>query len=210
MATNQPENNFVVVSSKPMADDFAPENEIETVRRQYIQKVMEDLAEVDKPGNIEVQGVSYQADETGHPTIEGTREILRQLSNCSRHVPELVWHEEYATSERAYGGVEGIYKYGCNHCGSFGKHISHATYKNANLCDNCHEINRDRSMSESYPVLMGMIESVQQAKIDRMKKKRSVESIEAADFKREKLEVVEESVHSNISSDSDTINGDGH
>ena len=59
------------------------------------------------------------------------------------------------------------------------------------------------------PDLMKIVESVQQAKIDRLKKKRSVEDIEEVDFKREKLEDTEEKIQSNISSDSDTINGDG-
>lgn len=209
MVTDHPENSFVLVSPNPIKDDYTPENEKETARKNYVHKVMEDLAEKENINNVQVQGVIFEADETGHPTIAGTREIISQLSNCAHRVPELVWHEEYATSERAYWGVESIFRYGCNHCDSFGKHISHEVYRNVNLCDSCHEVNRDTSLQNSYPEMTKIILSVKQAKVEWLSKKRGVESTEPVDFKREKLDDTDDKENEKATSDSDTLDGEG-
>ena len=219
MVINQPKDKFVIVNSTPIFDDYSAEREQEAIRRQYLHRVTEELVEKNPLGNIKIQGVKYQTDDTGHPTIDGTLEILEQISSCAEHIPNLVWNEDFATAERPYSGVQGIFKYGCNHCGAHGKFIAHEIYKNPHLCDKCHEINKDTAMKNEYPILMELQKEAAEVKKKRLTMKRGIGEDDDIEFKREKLHEkggspimayakVTKKPYS--SSGSDTVYGDGH
>lgn len=134
MVVNQPNDNFVLVTATPTTNDYMIESEKESVRRQYLNKAIEDLVESNPVGNLKSQGIKYEIGGTGHPSVDGTKEILEQLWNCTENVPELVWMEKFSTSERPYSGVQGIFKYGCNHCGACGVNISITKYTKTRIC----------------------------------------------------------------------------
>ena len=114
--------------------------------------------------------------------------------------------------------MQGIFRYGCNHCGSFGRHLSHATHKNPHLCDKCHEVNREIASQNCYPVLRSLIDEVEKAKRERCMKKRASAGNEEVDVKREKLDAeanqrkadYSKVVCQSKSSDTDTINGEAN
>ena len=136
-AVQAPDRAFVLVQQKPEAMDEVADSTSteEDVRVLYLRKRMFDIAE--KVENIQVVDVRYQVDETGHPTKEGTFQILNDLNEKNLLSEDLIWNKDYLISDRPYRRLQAIYRYGCNICANHGTKISRAKHSHPLLCDEC-------------------------------------------------------------------------
>ena len=132
-----PQKQIVLVNQNPCAEEEAYQAPNDVVRRRYLHHMVKKTAEATE--NVSVVEVEYDIDETGHPTIDGTWQIITQLSEAQLTKIPLVWNEAYACSEKPYRDVEAIYRYGCNGCLQFGTALSHGTHNSQLLCDTCYE-----------------------------------------------------------------------
>ena len=141
-ASEAPEKRFCLVQQTPVremeeeeeeSETFAPEEEL--IRREYLHAKMEEVAS--KVINIETTKVEYTVDETGHPTDEGTHELLTELNGRYKKTLPLIWNPTYIVATRPYSRVESIYRYGCNGCHTFGLQRTSETHNNQLLCDEC-------------------------------------------------------------------------
>ena len=130
LATSQPEKKFTLINSHPSYED-GTENNLEEIQRktreQYLHvKLHETVKKM--PGleapitNVDIVDVKYDIDETGHPTVEGTIQILHTLNDFVKP-DKFIWNNDYIATENKYRGVQSIYKYGCNHCTGYGQSI---------------------------------------------------------------------------------------
>ena len=147
-ASNVPEKKITLVNTHPndIEDTYeTKEEEIERkTRAKYLHAKLDDmvkrLPEMENPiNNVDIIDVQYNVDDTGHPTVEGTKAILDTINDFITLEEKLIWNGDYVTSDKRYRGVQPIFKYGCNHCCQFGQAIQRAKFKNGNLCDECME-----------------------------------------------------------------------
>ena len=150
LASNEPDKKITLVNTLPNIEcthaDTAEFIERKT-REQYLHtKLKETVAKMPTQAtpveNVDILDVEYDVDETGHPTIEGTFNILKTLNDALKTDMKLIWNWDYITTENKYMGIQSIYKYGCNHCSGFGLTIEHAKYGNSIICDDCFDILR--------------------------------------------------------------------
>ena len=148
-ASGEPNKKFVYINSHPRymeVDAKTPElSIIQKARETYLHKTLKDnikrFPDLDIPiKNVEIIDVSYDIDDTGHPTIDGTREILEKINDCVEQEKKIIWNSKFITSEDKYKRVQSIFRYGCNHCDGFGQSIQYSRYKNGNVCDDCMDI----------------------------------------------------------------------
>ena len=92
--------------------------------------------------------VHYDVDDTGHPTIDGTREILEKVDDFLEYKKKIIWNSKFITSEYKYRGVQSIYKYGCSHCDGYGQRIQHTRCRNSNVCDDCMDLVKHNTQTE--------------------------------------------------------------
>ena len=162
MAGSDPIRHYVIVKSHPRKTDEHIEDENEEERkwkRTYIHKKIDQaIKEKDENnhGDIKAIDIEYDTDATGHPTIDGTKEILATLDKL---IPQLIWKEEYITNERLYRGVQSVFRYGCNHCERFGEEVEHKKHNNYNVCDICMDKVKQSAENKKYPILSSMAES---------------------------------------------------
>ena len=148
LATSDPEKKITLVNSHPKVDslDIYPmDREQRDIREKYLHQKLEEVVkrmpDMDIPiKNVDIIDIEYEIDDTGHPTIEGTKEIIHTLKDFIELEEELIWNADYITSDRKYRGVQSIYRYGCNNCHEFGQSIEHTRYNNGNVCDDCMDI----------------------------------------------------------------------
>ena len=147
-ASSEPEKKITLVNSHPRIDNSStsPDEQVDReIRERYLHKKLDEVI-ASMPNmvvpitNVDIIDVHYDVDDTGHPTIEGTKEILNTLNDFLDVENKLIWNEKYITSEKRYRGVQSIYKYGCNHCPAFGQSLQHTKYFNSNLCDDCMDL----------------------------------------------------------------------
>ena len=88
--------------------------------------------------NIDCLEIEYEADPTGHPSDAGTVQILHQLAakEITKPAP-LILNERFIFNSKPYRGIESVYRYGCNGCGSYGTDLINTKHCNQFLCDEC-------------------------------------------------------------------------
>ena len=148
-ANSEPDKTITLVKSQPNDNEevyFSKEEKIQKkTRERYLHKKL-DAEVINMPNmvvpitNVNIIGVQYDTDETGHPTIDGTKEIIKQINDQLKLQEELIWNMDYVTSERLYRGVQSIFRYGCNNCSGYGQAIQRTRYNNGNLCDDCFDL----------------------------------------------------------------------
>ena len=139
LATHAQKNEgkmFYLIHQEPTLENEETKGMQATVRDVYLATRMKQVAEVVQ--NIEAVEIRYQADYTGHPCIDGTREILTALSALEFSGEPLIWDESTITTEKLYSRVQSIYRYGCNGCPRYGTDLINASHMNQLLCDDCH------------------------------------------------------------------------
>ena len=142
-----------------MMDCREPQPEVELkkkVRREYIHIYVDDFVDKvkkrEKPlNNIHTMRASYETDNSGHPTIKGTDQILQQIHEQKDQ--KLIWNDNFITSNGLYRGVQSVFRYGCGACVFWGEEITHETHHNPNICDKCVEFIKDNSTEAGYPLL---------------------------------------------------------
>ena len=134
-AKTKPHKTFYLVQQAPRRDEdqLHPET---MVREMYLWKRMKRMEEV--VDNVETFRVTYEVDQTGHPTEAGTREILSVFDTVEIPGEPLIWSEDDITTDRIYSGVQAIFRYGCNGCDKFAKGLVTSGHNNQLLCDECH------------------------------------------------------------------------
>ena len=162
LANNEKEKKFTLVNSHPKTNDDiikSPEEIIETTSRQiYLHKKLQEevakLPNLDPPiTNVDIIDVEYEIDDTGHPTIEGTAEILQTLNDFMKLEQNLIWNTEFSTTANKYKGVQSIYRYGCNHCSGFGQSVQYGKYRNGNVCDECMDLLRANAPLRDFSLM---------------------------------------------------------
>ena len=150
-ASNVPEKKITLVNSHPRSTDNNFINNEENVERMTrvnylhtkLKEEIEKMPSLEPPiQNVDIIDVEYDVDESGHPTIEGTLEILHTLNDFLLLEKKLIWHNDYIVTEKKYRGVQAIFKYGCNHCYGFGQAIQHTKHRNSIVCDDCMDMLR--------------------------------------------------------------------
>jgi hypothetical protein len=134
-AKTKPQKTFYLVQQAPRRDEDQPHPEA-ILREMYLWKRMKRMEEV--VNNLETFQITYEVDQTGHPTEAGTREILRVFDTVEIPGEPLIWSEDDITTDRIYSGVQAIFRYGCNGCEKFGKGLVSSEHNNQLLCDECH------------------------------------------------------------------------
>ncbi len=129
---------FLLVHQEPTRADEVTKGMEATVRDVYLATRMKQIA--DSVHNIEAVEIKYEADHTGHPTIEGTKEILSALNTLEFCGESLIWDDSTITTEKPYSKVQSIYRYGCNGCNRYGTELKKDSHTNQLLCDDCHEL----------------------------------------------------------------------
>ena len=151
MASSNPTKRYTIVESHPTAQKSRdPVNT--SIRSLYLHRRIRQVASDDSVPNLAVTDVHYDTDATHHPTDDGTKAILHALHHSIGDQNSLIWKKEYIVARRPYQRVEGIFRYGCNHCEKFGVDIQH-DLGNPLLCDTCHQANKDIAKTNSYPLL---------------------------------------------------------
>ena len=103
LATSEPEKSITLVNSHPKRDlsEVNPAERIELqTRERYLHEKLGDVVNsmptLDVPiKNVEIVDIHYEVDETWHPTIEGTKEILRTLNDFIESDQKLIWNENF-------------------------------------------------------------------------------------------------------------------
>ena len=117
-----------------------------SARREYLHDKIDELL-IDKRSNIDTIPIQYEVDISGHPTINGTKQILEQINDYG-YEPPIIWNRDFITHDKIYKGIQSVYKYGCGICEGFGKSITHNRLKNSKVCDDC--LLQIKEKSESY------------------------------------------------------------
>ena len=91
----------------------------------------------DFPTNVKHANVAYDTDDSNHPTLQGTLDILMQLTQQLETEKPLVWNAEFIATESIYRNINSIYRYGCGSCRRYGLKISREKHHNPSLCDEC-------------------------------------------------------------------------
>ena len=133
-AKENDKEKFCVVQQAPVMEEETTHAD-QMVRELYLGRRILKLAETHV--NISTLVVQYEADETGHPTLKGTDEILVQLSSHLKDEDPLIWNRAHITSDKPYSRVQAIFRYGCNGCENFGAGLVKATHQNPLICDVC-------------------------------------------------------------------------
>ena len=149
LASNNPTKKITLINSHPNANENVlidnEEKILRKTREHYLHRKLEEVVEkmpnMDVPvNNVDIIDVQYDVDETGHPTIEGTREILETIHDLIHIDPKIIWNPTFVTNDKLYKGVQSIYRYGCNHCNGFGQQIQRSRHNNGNVCDDCMDL----------------------------------------------------------------------
>ena len=128
------------------------------IRKTYLLTRMTKLAEVNK--NIVAETIKYEVDETGHPTLEGTKQILRRLHEIKISKTPLIWNDECLVTDRPYSKVQSVYRYGCGGCQKFGAALQTSAFSNQLFCDECY----NQPVSERRdPLLRKIAQRVEEA-----------------------------------------------
>ena len=130
------------------------------IRREFIHEIVKDKVDTyigtygadDGHHNLTMKKINFEADEGGHATAEGTRQILQALDKSKFLVGSLVTNEAYIANEKKYAGVEAIFLYGCNLCDKAAKEITKDKYRNKIVCDSCLETVRTQVTENVYPL----------------------------------------------------------
>ena len=154
----------ILVKSHPAKLELDPEldnvEEIHNkyIREEYLSNMIDATVTTQRNKDPPVLNISaidtsnYETDQTGHPTIEGTAQILNDINEKSNIEPGLIWNTNYITSEFMYRNVQSIYKYGCNSCEGYGTQITHHKRMNPNVCDACVQDMEGRSAQKQFPI----------------------------------------------------------
>ena len=135
-----PSKSFTLVKQRPMNNtaegngDFDPTEDM--IRQQYLHHRIHEVAQ--SASNIDCLDIEYEADPTGHPSDAGTVQILHQLAEKEITKPApLIWNDKFIFNPKPYRGIESVYRYGCNGCGSYGTDLINTKHSNQLLCDEC-------------------------------------------------------------------------
>ena len=191
LAEVAPDRDITIVTCDPIPtepteemdemDCHEPQPEVELkkkVRREYIHIYVDDFVNKvkkrEKPlNNVHTMKASYETDNSGHPTIKGTDEILQQIN---KHIDQkLIWNDNFITSNGLYRGVESVFRYGCGACVFWGEAITHETHYNPNICDKCVEIIKENATESGYPLLELAIHTTEPSEDEQTGGKRTVE-----------------------------------
>ena len=147
-ASNVPDKKITLVNTHPNDNENTYETKEEEIERKTragylhakLHEQVKQMQEMENPiQNVDILDVEYNVDESGHPTVEGTKVIIDTINDFIQLEENLIWNSDFVTSDRRYRGVQAIYKYGCNHCCEFGQAIQRNKFRNGNLCDDCME-----------------------------------------------------------------------
>ena len=166
----EPDKNFILVKMlpKPEEGDFIDDDT--NIRQLYIQKQIDAAADnsnvhFNEVKNVATIAVEYDVDETGHPTEDGTIQILNQINEQLLLPKPFIWNDKFIKSERFYSHVEAIYRYGCNGCLSYGKDISTEKHSNQLLCDKCYDSMVQMETETMFKELEEITKMVQESKV---------------------------------------------
>ena len=112
-----PDKRLTVVYLKddPQVPSLPPD---QALREQYLERSLEAMA-TDQISCHPILTTSVDMDRTRHPTLLGTKSLVDQLNLL--HDSDLIVNEAFVTTERMYGGVQGVYTYGCKTCETMGR-----------------------------------------------------------------------------------------
>ena len=164
LATENPEKQVIIVNSYPSIEERDEEFMLkEAILHKAVEELSDEVKE-DVPRNISYATVAYETDETGHPTPQGTSDLLIQISQQVKTVEPLVWNTKFITSQKRYSRVQSVYRYGCSRCKEYGLKISRDKHHNPTLCDTCLEAVKDNAPNNSYTFLQKAKEFIEAKK----------------------------------------------
>ena len=180
LAENDPDRDILIVTCDPIppisttdeaseeqGHDADPQVEYKRViRREYMHRFINDYVVLAKQRSRPIENlysmkVKYETDDTGHPTINGTKQILHQINNLDKIDQKLIWNPNFVTNERMYRGVQSVFRYGCSCCYKWGEDITNENCHNPQVCDACTESIRNNSRTLGYPLLDEVLEYMQ-------------------------------------------------
>ena len=105
------------------------------IRQVYLARKLKQVSK--EVTNIRATSVKYETDQTGHPSENGTVQIINMLHSKNVTPGPLIWNPAYLVSDTIYRGVESIFRYGCNSCDKYGEECKRDRHANQLVCDEC-------------------------------------------------------------------------
>ena len=183
LANSEPEKKITLVNTQPKHREelyASKEEKVQKITRErYVHRKLQqeatNMPNMDVPvNNVSFMAVQYDIDDTGHPTIEGTKDIITQINEAIKLQEELIWNIDFVTNERKYRGVQPIFRYGCNHCSGYGQAIQRLRYGNGNLCDDCVDLVKLNKEVVGCPLFKAIQEEVEKELNDPPLSKRGI------------------------------------
>ncbi len=185
LAATYPDKSITLVTSPPQPDaadddssdfdddetiDLEEEDELGNtwLKKEYLQRRVNKMI-TDSEGknlrNLHSLQIQYGRDESGHPTHQGTREILEQIATKS-DADNFIWDDRFIYTDKMYTMVQSIYLYGCNMCDKYGADVSHNVNRCRLLCDSCFEIVQANADKDIYPLLEDIMAEQEESEHD--------------------------------------------
>ena len=154
-------------ADEEMQSYLQAEAETTLIKAEYFRRRLDNFIESCKTehniDNLEAIKVEYEIDNTNHPTIEGTKNILNTIATATAQ-KNLIWNPEFTSTEKPYTRVQSLYIYGCNHCYRYGEEITYDLHRCRFLCDLCYEGVIHKAEVTTYPILENIMEEVNRKK----------------------------------------------
>ena len=154
-AKTKPDKTFYLVQQCPVREENSIHPEA-SFRELYRYRRMKQLEET--VTNIETFSVQYDADPTGHPTVEGTKQIIDIMDTLEIAGKGLIWDEHSTTTDKPYSKVQSVYRYGCNGCHRYGTELVTSDHNSQLLCDICYDTFRPDEPNELLVELRRRVE----------------------------------------------------
>ena len=149
-----PTKNITLLKQVRLREEEHIRDKDELIRELYLARKITEVAK--EVPNIKATTVRYETDPTGHPSENGTVQIINLLHSKNLSKDPLIWNPAYLVSENVYRGVESIFRYGCNLCDRYGEDCKRDRHANQLVCDEC----LDSFSATENPALVAIVERV--------------------------------------------------
>ena len=118
LAETCPEKQFILKNTLSQDETEAVDKDLQ-FNMQYPDIQLERISEKNENISlIDLRGSKIDK-ENGHPTVEGSLNMLKELQNSLK---DLIFNEEFCTTKQLYSGCKAIFRYGCNGCFTKGRY----------------------------------------------------------------------------------------
>lgn len=160
----QENTKTVTVVTLERQNQKEPEDINRIAKVRYIGEKVKETIFSKSLANLNTVNVKYESDPSGHPTHEGTADILKQIDNFVGN--KLIWNENFILAKKMYQRCQSIFRYGCNHCDLYGAELTRSDTNNT-VCTSCEEAVKNKVRQEPNELWNKIHEEVRLEKMKR-------------------------------------------